>query len=74
MNIKNFKFFISFIFLSALLLSGCATDSKFGKKKFKHNTPLIKDIIFSSEIYIPIIGFLILLVIGIIIKNVFYKN
>jgi len=38
------------------------------------NTPLIKDIIFSSEIYIPIIGFLILLVIGIIIKNVFYKN
>ena len=43
MNIKNFKFFISFIFLSALLLSGCATDSKFGKKKFKHNTPLIKD-------------------------------
>ena len=43
MNIKKFKFLILFSLLSAFLLSGCATDSKFGKKKFKHNTPLIKD-------------------------------
>ena len=36
--------------------------------------PSIFEILFSSEIYVPIIGFLILLVIGIIIKNIFYKN
>ena len=30
-------------FLSALLLSGCTSDGKFGIKKFKHNTPLIKE-------------------------------
>ena len=43
MNIKKFKFLILYSFVSALLLSGCATDPNFGKKKFKHNTPLIKD-------------------------------
>ncbi len=43
MNFKNIKFFILFSIFSALLLSGCATDGKFGAKKFKHNTPLIKD-------------------------------
>ena len=43
MNIKNFKFFILLSFLSALLLSGCTSDGKFGIKKFKHNTPLIKE-------------------------------
>ena len=36
--------------------------------------PSVSEILFSSEIYIPIIGFIILLVIGIIIKNIFYKN
>jgi len=36
--------------------------------------PKISEILFSAEIYIPIIGFVILLVIGIIIKNIFYKN
>ena len=43
MNFKNIKFFILFSFFSALLLSGCATDGKLGTKKFKHNTPLIKE-------------------------------
>ena len=36
--------------------------------------PSVSEILFSSEIYIPIIGFIILLVIGIIIKNIFIKN
>ena len=36
--------------------------------------PSISEIFFSSEIYIPIIGFIILLLIGIIIKKIFYKN
>ena len=43
MNFKNTKLFILFSFFSALLLTGCATDGKFGTKKFKHNTPLIKE-------------------------------
>ncbi len=36
--------------------------------------PLITEILLSSEIYIPIIGFVILLVLGIIIKNFYYKK
>ena len=36
--------------------------------------PLITEILFSSEIYIPICGFVILLVLGIIIKNFYYKK
>ena len=36
--------------------------------------PSIKSIIFSPEIYIPIIGFIILVVATIIIKKLFYKN
>ena len=36
--------------------------------------PLITEILFSSEIYIPITGFVILLVLGIIIKNYYYKK
>ena len=36
--------------------------------------PSIFEIFSSSEIYIPIIGFIILIVIGIIFKNIFYKN
>ena len=48
MNFKNIKFFILFSFVSALFLSGCATDGKLGTKKFKHNTPLIKEDIKSK--------------------------
>ena len=36
--------------------------------------PLITEILISSEIYIPIAGFVILLVLGIIIKNFYYKK
>ena len=36
--------------------------------------PSIFEIFSSSEIYIPIIGFIILIVVGIIFKNIFYKN
>jgi len=30
--------------------------------------------LFSPEIYIPIVAFVILLIVGIIIKNIFYTN
>ena len=36
--------------------------------------PSLIEIIFSKEIYIPIIAFIILLIVGIIIKNIFYRN
>ena len=36
--------------------------------------PSLIDLLFSQEIYVPIIAFIILIIIGIIIKNIFYKN
>ena len=36
--------------------------------------PSLKKLLFSSEIYIPIIGFIILVILGLIIKNIFYKK
>ena len=36
--------------------------------------PSLIDLLFSQEIYAPIIAFVILIIIGIIIKNIFYKN
>ena len=36
--------------------------------------PSLIEILFSTEIYIPIIAFIILLIVGIIIKNTFYRN
>ena len=36
--------------------------------------PSLIDLLFSREIYVPIIAFIILIIIGIIIKNIFYKN
>jgi len=37
-------------------------------------TPTLMELLLSPDIFIPIIGFIILLVIGIIIKNIFYKE
>ena len=36
--------------------------------------PSLIDLLFSQEIYVPIIAFIILIIIGIIIKNIFYEN
>ena len=36
--------------------------------------PSLIDLLFSAEIYLPIIAFIILLIIGIIIKNIFYRK
>ena len=36
--------------------------------------PSLLDLIFSVEIYLPIIAFIILLIIGIIIKNIYFRN
>jgi uncharacterized membrane protein YdjX (TVP38/TMEM64 family) len=37
-------------------------------------TPKITDLIFSSEIYMPLGGFFLLIIITIILKKIFYKN
>ena len=36
--------------------------------------PTLSKILFSPDIYIPIISFIVLLVVGLIIKNIFYKK
>ena len=36
--------------------------------------PSLLDLLFSVEIYLPIIAFIILLIIGIIIKNIYFRN
>ena len=43
MNIKFSKIFVIFVLFASILLSGCTSDGKLGIKKFKHETPLIKD-------------------------------
>ena len=45
-------------------------------KIIKNNleAPSFAELLFSPDIYIPIIGFIFLLVIGIILKNIFYKE
>ena len=45
-------------------------------KIIKNNleAPSFAELLFSPDIYIPIIGFIFLLVIGIIFKNIFYKE
>ena len=43
MNTKSLKIIILFSMLATLFLSGCTSDGKVGVKKFKHNTPLIKE-------------------------------
>ena len=46
------------------------------EKIIDNNTqvPSVKDLIFSSEIYFPIIGFIVLLILGLLIKKIFFKD
>ena len=43
MNTKSLKIIILFSMIATLFLSGCTSEGKLGVKKFKHNTPLIKE-------------------------------
>ncbi len=38
------------------------------------NAPSLTELLFHKGIYFPIIGFLILLILGILLKNIFFKN
>ena len=75
-NVKIYNFFfatligiIPQIFLAVSIGSGL-------EKIIEENTdvPKLSDIIFSSEIYIPILAFIFLVLISIFLKKSFYKN
>ncbi len=75
-NVKIRNFFLGSllgmypqIFVGASLGSGL---EKIIEKNIK--LPSITELLLSSEIYIPVVGFIILLILGIIIKNIFYKK
>ena len=75
-NIKIKNFFLgSLIGMYPQVFVGASLGS--GLEKIIDNnlqTPSLKEILFSSDIYVPVIGFIILIVLGIIIKNIFYKD
>ena len=74
LKIKNF-FFGSLIGMYPQFFIWVALGS--GLDKIIENNleaPSFAELLFSPDIYIPIIGFIFLLVIGIILKNIFYKE
>ena len=73
-RIKNF-FFGSLIGMTPQLFILASLGSGLEKIIEKNlNTPSLIEILGSPEIYIPIIGFIILLFLGIIFQKIFYKN
>jgi len=75
-NIKVKNFFYGTLigmFPQVFLLAsiGSGLDSVIEKNL---QAPSIKQILLSSEIYIPLFGFLILIILGAILKNIFYKK
>jgi len=73
-KLKNF-FFGSIIGMFPQVFVGVSLGSGLNEiiqKNFK--APSLIELLFSSEIYIPIVAFAILLIVGIIIKNIFYRN
>jgi len=75
-NIKVRNFFFGSLFgLYPQVFVGASLGS--GLNKIIDNNlepPTLTKLLLSSEIYIPILGFIILLVIGIMVKNFFYKK
>jgi len=73
-KLKNF-FFGSIIGMFPLIFVGVSLGAGLNEIIQKNiETPSLIEILFSPEIYIPIIAFIILLIAGIFIKNIFYKN
>ena len=75
-NIKVRNFFFGTLFgMYPQIFVGTSLGS--GLNKIIDNNlepPTLTKLLLSSEIYIPILGFIILLVIGIMVKNFFYKK
>ena len=73
-KIKNF-FFGSIIGMLPQIFAGVSLGAGLNEIIQKNiDTPSLIELLFSPEIYIPIAALIILLIIGIIIKNVFYKS
>ena len=73
-KLKNF-FFGSIIGMSPQIFVGVSLGTGLNEIIQKNiEAPSLIELLFSSEIYIPIIAFIILLIAGIFIKNIFYKN
>ena len=73
-KLKNF-FFGSIIGMSPQIFVGVSLGAGLNEIIQKNiEAPSLIEILFSPEIYIPIIAFIILLIAGIFIKNIFYTN
>jgi len=73
-KLKNF-FFGSIIGMSPQIFVGVSLGTGLNEIIQKNiEAPSLIELLFSPEIYIPIIAFIILLIAGIFIKNIFYKN
>jgi len=73
-KIKNF-FFATFLGLAPQVFVISSLGSGLEKIIDKNlKPPSIISLIFKPEIYFPIMGFIFLLIIGIILKKLFYKN
>jgi len=73
-KLKNF-FFGSIIGMSPQIFVGVSLGTGLNEIIQKNiEAPSLIELLFSPEIYIPIIAFIILLIAGIFIKNIFYNN
>ena len=73
-KLKNF-FFGSIIGMSPQIFVGVSLGSGLSEIIQKNiEVPSLIEFLLSSEIYIPIVSIIVLLIVGIIIKNIFYKT
>ena len=73
-KLKNF-FFGSIIGMTPQIFIGVSLGAGLNAIIQKNTeAPSLIKLLFSSEIYVPIAAFVILLIVGIIIKNIFYTN
>ena len=73
-KLKNY-FFGSIIGMSPQIFVGVSLGAGLNEIIQKNiEAPSLINLLFSPEIYIPIIAFIILLIAGIFIKNIYYKN
>jgi uncharacterized membrane protein YdjX (TVP38/TMEM64 family) len=75
-NVKLKNYFFGSLFGMAPQIFIWASLGSGIEKVIEQNikAPSIKDLIYSSNIYLPIVGFLILIILGFLIKKYFFKN
>ena len=73
MSLKNY-FIATFVGSGPSMFITVALGAGIEKYIGANNELIFFDIISSSEIYLPIIGFIIIIMLGVIVKNIFFKN